>query len=63
LLFAKKRSNLIFYFLNTKNHSISPITIKEAFELFKAEKEEKSMEVSKSFYLNYERLKEEIKKT
>lgn len=63
LLFAKKRSNLIFYFLNTKNDSISPITIKEAFELFKAEKEEKSMEVSKSFYLNYERLKEEIKKT
>lgn len=62
LLFAKKKANLIFYFYDTKKDIISPITIKEAFELFKANKDEASREVSKNFYTNYEKLKEEIKK-
>lgn len=62
LLFAKKRANLIFYFYDTKKDLISPITVKEAFELFKADEKEDSQEVSKKFYTNYERLKEEIKK-
>ncbi|MDD3646038.1 MAG: helicase-related protein [Candidatus Gracilibacteria bacterium] len=62
LLFAKKRANLIFYFYDTKKDLISPITVKEAFELFKADVKEESKEVSKNFYTNYEKLKEEIKK-
>lgn len=62
LLFAKKRANLIFYFYDTKKDLISPITVKEAFELFKADIKEQSQEVSKKFYTNYEKLKEEIKK-
>lgn len=62
LLFAKKRTNLIFYFYDTKKDLISPITLKDAFELFKADIKEESHEVSKNFYTNYERLKEEIKK-
>lgn len=62
LLFAKKKANLIFYFYDTKKDLISPITVKEAFELFKADIKEKSQEVSKKFYTNYEKLKEEIKK-
>ncbi len=62
LLFAKKRANLIFYFYDTKKDIISPITVKEAFELFKADAKEVSQEVSKLFYPNYEKLKEEIKK-
>lgn len=62
LLFAKKRANLIFYFYDTKKDLISPITVKEAFELFKADEKEESKEVSKNFYTNYEKLKDEIKK-
>lgn len=62
LLFAKKRANLIFYFYDTKKDEINSITVKEAFELFKADSKEESKEVSKKFYTNYEKLKEEIKK-
>lgn len=62
LLFAKKKANLIFYFYDTKKDVISPITVKEAFELFKSDEKEESQEVSKHFYANYEKLKEEIKK-
>ncbi len=62
LLFAKKRTNLIFYFLDEKKEEVIALSIKEAFELFKSEQKEEAKEVSKTFYLNYEKLKEEIKK-
>lgn len=62
LLFAKKRSNLIFYFLDTQKNILSALTVKEAFELFQAHPDEPSQEVSKDFYKNYELLKNEIKK-
>lgn len=62
LLFAKKRENLIFYFLDEKKNEVIALSLKESFELFKAKIEEESKEVSKKFFTNYERLKEEIKK-
>ena len=61
ILFAKKWNNLLFNFHDTKLWENVPITIQEAFEFFKADKEEQPYEVSDKFYESYNKLKEELK--
>ncbi len=61
LVFAKKRSNLIFYFFNKKTNKIEPLSIYDAFSLFRASINEESEEVSKNFYKYYDKIKSEIK--
>ncbi|MDD5770463.1 MAG: helicase-related protein [Candidatus Gracilibacteria bacterium] len=61
LVFAKKKSNLIFYFYNEKTLKAEPLSLVEAFHLFKANITEEPEEVSKGFYNSYEQLKKEIK--
>jgi len=62
LLFAKKWNNLIFQFYDKKSEQTVPITIEDAFDLFKAELSEEPQDVSKDFYKAYNILKEDIKK-
>ena len=61
LVFAKKKSNLIFYFYNEKTSKAEPLSLVEAFNLFKSELSEEPEEVTKGFYKSYEELKREIK--
>ncbi len=61
LVFAKKKSNLIFYFYNEKTSQVEPLSLVEAFNLFKSELTEEPKEVTKGFYKSYEKLKKEIK--
>lgn len=61
LIFAKKKSNLIFYFYNEKTKKVEPLSLFEAFWLFKSSIWEDPEEVSKGFYKSYETLKNEIK--
>ncbi len=61
ILFAKKWNNLLFNFFDSKIWENIPITIQEAFEFFKAEKEEQAKDVSEKFYEMYNKLKEELK--
>lgn len=61
LIFAKKKSNLIFYFYNEITAKLEWLSLVEAFNLFKSWVDEDPQEVSKSFYSHYESLKEQIK--
>jgi len=61
LVFAKKKSNLIFYFYNEEASSVEALSLVEAFHLFKSEIGEEPEEVSKDFYKHYDKLKKEIK--
>ena len=61
LVFAKKKSNLIFYFYNEKTKELEWLSLVEAFHLFKAGISEEPQEVSKNFYTYYESLKEQIR--
>ena len=61
LVFAKKKSNLIFYFYNEKDKKIQSLSLFEAFNLFKSSIWEIPEEVSKWFYKSYEKIKKEIK--
>lgn len=61
ILFAKKGNNLIFQFYDQKLQQTVPITIEDAFDLFKAELSEEPKDVSKDFYMAYNTLKEDIK--
>lgn len=61
LVFAKKRSNLIFYFFNSKTKKVEPISLVDAFNLFKADITEEPKETTKDFYKYYEKIKQEIK--
>ncbi len=61
LVFAKKKSNLIFYFYNEETSSVEALSLVEAFHLFKSEIGEEPEEVSKDFYKHYDKLKKEIK--
>ena len=53
ILFAKKWNNLLFNFFDSKVWENIPITIQEAFEFFKAQKEEQANDVSEKFYEMY----------
>ncbi len=61
LVFAKKKSNLIFYFYNEKTSKTAPLSLVEAFNLFKSNVIEEPEKVTKNFYKSYEKLKKEIK--
>jgi len=62
LLFAKKKSNMMFYHLDEQEPENQTITLQEAFELFKADINEKANEVSEKFWDKYNKLKDEIQK-
>jgi len=47
LVFAKKKSNLIFYFYNENNSKVESLSLFEAFTLFKAKSLEEPEEVTK----------------
>lgn len=61
ILFAKKANNLLFQFYDAKLGQTVPITLSDAFALFKADLSEEPKEVSADFYDRYARLKEQLK--
>lgn len=62
LLFAKKGNNLLFQFYDDKLKEPNLISLEEAFEMFKADADEESADVSKNFYAAYGKLKEDMSK-
>lgn len=62
LLFAKKGNNLLFQFYDNKTQEPDLISLEDAFDMFKAEIDEKATDVSKNFYTAYSKLKEDITK-
>ncbi len=60
LLFAKKKSNLVFYFYDNASKEVTPLSLEEWFKYTKSELDEEPFEVSKDFYGAYELIKQTL---
>ena len=60
ITFAKKGGILLFKIIDKKTQEIKTLTVQEALEIFRAEREEKGYRESDDFYPHYNTIKQEL---